>query len=29
MISKMDHGIFYEESIKKSNGMVLIDFDKV
>jgi len=29
MISKMDHGIVYEESIKKSNGMVLIDFDSV
>ena len=29
MVSKMNHEIFYEESVKKSKGMVLIDYDKV
>ena len=29
MVSMMNHDIFYEGSVKKSKGMVLIDYDKV
>ena len=29
MVSKMNHDIFYEGSVQKSKGMVLIDYDKV
>ena len=29
MVSMMNHDIVYEDSVKKSRGMVLIDYDKV
>ena len=29
MVSMMNHDIFYEGSVQKSKGMVLIDYDRV